>query len=219
MKGEKGLKAKRSFYSVTITLALVFSLFWNYQQFQEGKKTVKETAESTKINEELKQKNSELKKSYESLVEQTASEKETLREIMTEQNNKGDNSEVLKEFDTRGKKLFETLYNFSPSNFKTIKNRVAEYITKDLLEQNFRNVSNTGDSYGTTSEMLSVNIYSKAVQTDEIKGIAIVVFEVTPEDGEPAKSSGIYEVTYDPASKKFTNYDFLGIGKTGDRLE
>lgn len=213
------MKVKRSFYSVVTTLVLVFSLIWNYQQFQDEKNTSREIEESAKINEELKQKNSDLKQSYESLVEQTESEKETLREIMTEQNNKGDNSEILKEFDTRGKKLFETLYNFSPDNFKSIKKRVAEYITKDLLDKNFQNDSNTGDSYGTTSEMLNINIYSKAVQSDEIKGIAIVVFEVTPEDGETTKSSGIYEVTYDPASQKFTNYDFLGIGKTGDRLE
>ncbi|GMG66728.1 hypothetical protein [Tetragenococcus halophilus] len=203
------MKIKRRWLFVLCLFSLFFSLGWNIYQRENIKELqVKEQVAQNKIHKA----NAKVKHGKEALQTENPS-KETEASINpSSQGPKKDFTQVVN-------KTFEGLYNFTPEDMTQRKEKVAPYLSDDLMKQYFSDRETYGDSDHVSSQLLEVQLYQNLEGSSTSNGLVVVQYESSLEDETPTKATNIFEVSYTEKDKKLTKIINLGNSYTSQLWE
>lgn len=114
---------------------------------------------------------------------------------------------------------FQTLFNYTPENFKERREKVKAYFSDKLFQSFFNPDGNYTNSNGVSSRINTLSIYDRAVQEKTLDGVVVVDYESKREEGEWIKSTVYYQLSYDVSQKKITDFQTLGTILKGDQVE
>ena len=147
------------------------------------------------------------------LSKETVTSSELLNRMQKEAINTVTGEEVNSEYIGVVKKLFGANLNFTPKNYEDRKKEVSSYLSDELNKKYFGQRRNTyQDANGTTSQLLSLEAYTKNIQEKNIEGLVIVNYKSKQDNKEWVKGVNIFKVTYDKESKKIIKIYNLGSG-------
>lgn len=153
-------------------------------------------------------------------VSRLSEEKVTIEnQLAAEKNNNAAGKGEAKAFQTTVTEAFKALYNFTPDSMKERKDANRPYLSDELFKQYFDTGSTYGDSNGVESELTHLKLYTATVQGATMKGLVAVESQSRMENTEWTKGRNIYQVTYDPTTKKITALQNLGGSYAGDIYE
>lgn len=191
------------------TFILLIGVVFLVINTQEQKKEIK-TVESKIIV--LKAKNDQLRKDKGELNQSTSNYREQVNKMEKQLLNTGKDVDLNSEYETTVKALFETLINFSPSNYGEKKRQAEDYYSDELKSQFQGDKRNYSDSNGFTSKLEYIDVFSKSVQEGQMKGIVVEEHESGMSPDTMKKGRSMFLVSYDINSKKITELKNLGSG-------
>lgn len=200
---------------ITTVLLLVGVLFLTIN-LQQEKKEVK-TVESKLVV--LKAQNDQLKTEKGELNESTSNYREEVAKMEKQLLNSGKDIDLNQEYEKTVKELFETLINFTPSNYGEKKEQAENYYSDELKNQFQGDKRNFSDSNGVTSTLEYIDVFSKSVQDGEMKGIVVEEHESGMSSDTMQKGRAMFLVSYDINTKKITELKNLGSNIAIDLLK
>lgn len=200
---------------ITTVLLLVGVLFLTIN-LQQEKKEVK-TVESKLVV--LKAQNDQLKTEKGELNESTSNYREEVAKMEKQLLNSGKDIDLNQEYEKTVKELFETLINFTPSNYGEKKKQAENYYSDELKNQFQGDKRNFSDSNGVTSTLEYIDVFSKSVQDGEMKGIVVEEHESGMSSDTMQKGRAMFLVSYDINTKKITELKSLGSNIAIDLLK
>lgn len=200
---------------ITTFLLLVGVIFLAINA-QQQKKEIK-TVESKLVV--LKSQNDQLKTDKGELNESTSNYREQVAKMEKQLLNTGKDVDLNQEYEKTVKELFETLINFSPSNYGEKKKQAENYYSDELKKQFQGDQRNYSDSNGVTSKLEYIDIFSKSVQEGEMKGIVVEEHESGMSTDTMKKGRAMFLVSYDINTKKITELKNLGSGVAVELLK
>lgn len=200
---------------ITTVLLLVGVAFLtiNVQQQKQEVKTV----ESKLVV--LKAQNDQLKTEKGELNESTSNYREEVAKMEKQLLNSGKDIDLNQEYEKTVKELFETLINFTPSNYGEKKKQAENYYSDELKNQFQGDKRNFSDSNGVTSTLEYIDVFSKSVQDGEMKGIVVEEHESGMSSDTMKKGRSMFLVSYDINTKKITELKNLGSNIAIDLLK
>lgn len=200
---------------ITTVLLLVGVLFLTVN-LQKEKKEVK-TVESKLVV--LKAQNDQLNTEKGELNESTSNYREEVAKMEKQLLNSGKDIDLNQEYEKTVKELFETLINFTPSNYGEKKKQAENYYSDELKNQFQGDKRNFSDSNGVTSTLEYIDVFSKSVQDGEMKGIVVEEHESGMSSDTMQKGRAMFLVSYDINTKKITELKNLGSNIAIDLLK
>ncbi|EKZ0433766.1 hypothetical protein QK095_002529 [Enterococcus faecalis] len=213
---------KRFIYVCVIGLALlgigsVFFLIHEKQQLTT--KEEKLTVEINKFQEEKKGQEA-LVTSLKEQLQQVESEVTTLKKANEElKNNDSTEKGNIQLFQKTVTEAFGALFNYEPDSFQERKNNCAPYLSDKLMKQYFKEGVSYGDSNGVSSELEKCSVYLKSTQNTTIQGLVVVTYRNKIGDSSWNNAMNIFDVHFDPGSKKITFIQNLGSSFNQQLLE
>lgn len=184
----------------------------NVQQKREIK-----TADSKLVV--LKEKNDLLEKEKGTLVDSTSDYRQQVAKMEKQLLNTGKDVDLNQEYEKVVKELFETLLNFSPTNYGEKKKQAEAYYSDELKDQFKGDSRNFQDSNGVSSKLEYIDVFSKSVQEGEMKGIVVEEHNSGMSSDTMKKGRSMFLVSYDINTKKITEIKNLGSGVAIDLLK
>ena len=111
------------------------------------------------------------------------------------------------------------MFDYDPDTFSERKQACEPYLSTDLMAQYFKENSSYGDSNGVSSELEACTLYTKSVQSNELKGLVVVEYQNKIGNSSWNKAMNVFQVTYDLSSKKLMAIQNLGSSFNGSLLE
>lgn len=182
----------------------------------QQKKEIK-TAESKLVV--LKAKNDQLKKDKGDLADSTSDYRQKVANMEKQLLNTGKDIDLNQEYEKVAKDLFETLLNFTPSNYGEKKKQAEAFYSDELREQFKGDSRSYQDSNGVSSELEYIDVFSKSVQEGEMKGIVVEEHKSGISSDTMKKGRSMFLVSYDINTKKITELKNLGSGVAIDLLK
>lgn len=182
----------------------------------QQKKEIK-TAESKLVV--LKAKNDQLKKDKGDLADSTSDYRQKVANMEKQLLNTGKDIDLNQEYEKVAKDLFETLLNFTPSNYGEKKKQAEAFYSDELREQFKGDSRSYQDSNGVSSELEYIDVFSKSVQEGEMKGIVVEEHKSGMSSDTMKKGRSMFLVSYDINTKKITELKNLGSGVAIDLLK
>ena len=185
----------------------------------------------------LSQEQTSLKQQKQAFNEQQSDQKQVISELRSsiqklekEKSVLQEENEVLKNNDASEKgnlqqftetveKPFHALFDYDPDTFSERKQACEPYLSTDLMAQYFKENSSYGDSNGVSSELEACTLYTKSVQSNELKGLVVVEYQNKIGNSSWNKAMNVFQVTYDLSSKKLMAIQNLGSSFNGSLLE
>ncbi|HGF8315532.1 hypothetical protein [Enterococcus faecium] len=159
---------------------------------------------------------SELRSSIQKLEKEKSVLKEA-NEVL--KNNDASEKGNLQQFNEIVGKAFHALFDYDPNTFSERKQACEPYLSKDLMDQYFKEDKYYGDSNGVSSELEACTLYTKSVQSNELKGLVVVEYQNKIGNSSWNKAMNVFQVTYNLSSKKLIAIQNLGSSFNGSLLE
>ncbi|MDT2525141.1 hypothetical protein P7D73_18210 [Enterococcus raffinosus] len=217
MKKKRNVDFKIVLIGILSIIVLTLSGFF----FVENK-NIKSISAQNEIKDQqiskLKNDNKVLNTNNTSLEKKYDQAQKTIRNTTVVENNNPE-SKNYKSFSDTTYKTFTGLYNFKPKSYKNRKDILKPLISDKLYNRYFSNEAYYGDSNGTTSEVISIDVYNKTIQDNTLNGLVVVKYQSKSGDNDFKKSTDLYQISYDVLSNKVTEITSLGTGIQGDNIE
>lgn len=197
------------FFSVLLGVG---GVFFGYSQHQENEQRTKQLAT-------VEQKQRAVQDAYNQAKLDVEALKTTLADVQTKENNPDGEYDAKKAYQDQVNDLFTTLFNYTPDNFSARKERGKAFLSEELMKDYFSNKQTYSDANGVTSQLKEIKIFTQTVQGTELNGLVMVKYESKVDGSSWTKGMNLFEVTYDPPTKKVTKIQNLGSGFTGDMLQ
>ena len=193
---------------ITTAILLVGVVLLGVNNFQQ-KKEIK-TVESKLVV--LKGQNDQLKKDKGTLANSTSDYRQKVANMEKQLLNTGKDVDLNQEYEKTVKDLFNTLLNFSPSNYGEKKKQAEAFYSDDLKNQFKGDSHSYQDSNGVSSKLEYIDVFSKSVQEGEMKGIVVEEHNSGMSPDTMKKGRAMFLVSYDINTKKITELKNLGSG-------
>lgn len=200
---------------ITTVLLLAGVIFLGLSNAQQ-KKEIK-TVDSKLVV--LKAKNDQLEREKGTLANSTSDYRQQVAKMEKQLLNSGKDVDLNQEYERVVKDLFETLLNFSPSNYGEKKKQAEAYYSDDLKNQFKGDSRSYQDSNGVTSKLEYIDVFSKSVQEGEMKGIVVEEHNSGMSSDTMKKGRAMFLVSYDINTKKITELKSLGSSVAVDLLK
>ncbi|WP_430601459.1 hypothetical protein IGJ01_000927 [Enterococcus sp. AZ089] len=205
---------KKRFIYVCVGGLFIFGVGSTFFLIHEKQQlTTKEEKLTVEINkfEEVKKGQEALVTSLKEQLKQVESEVTTLKKANEElKNNDSTEKGNIQLFQKTVTEAFGVLFNYEPDSFQERKNNCAPYLSDKLMKQYFKEGVSYGDSNGVSSELEKCSVYLKSTQNATIEGLVVVTYRNKIGDSSWNNAMNIFDVHFDPVSKKITFMQNLG---------
>lgn len=207
-----GHKMKKNVLIETILILTIAGIsFWNIQQQQENVSLRKSEAVQEERQKALKKRQEELQQENDRLSKNVTAFSEELNKTQKDETNTG--VDLNSEFINVVTKLFEANINFTPENYADRKKEVSSYLSEELHKEYFGKERITyQDANKTTSQLISLEIYSKELQNNDLEGLVVVFHRSKQINHGWIKGMNIFKVSYRSETRKFVRITNLGSG-------
>lgn len=204
---------KRGLIELILVLVILGVSIWSVKQQQETFTLRDAIVLLHEEKKELRMKEEELINENDQLTKQVEASYKSLKEYQKKNTNLGVDSDINSEFINIVTKLFEANMNFTPENYEARKQEVSGYLSNELIQQYFgKNRDTYQDSNDSSSQLESLDIYTKGVQSNKLEGI-VVAYHRSKKSGQAwVKGMNIFKVYYSVKSKKISKIVNLGSG-------
>lgn len=211
---------KHFLIELLLVLVILGVSFWNVKQQQETVALRESTTSLKEQRNEYREKEEELLYENERLAGEASASSEALKKLQQKHANSGANVDLNSEYIQVVTKVYEANLNFNPKNYADRKKEVSLYLSNELNKEYFGQGRNTyQDSNGTTSQLESIEVYPKGLQSGELEGLAVVYHKSKKSSQDWNKGMNIFKVAYDSDLKKITKIVNLGSGYAGDKTK
>lgn len=202
-----------------VLLGISSAFFLIHEKQQLSTKEENLTIATNKFQEEKKEQEI-LVTSLKEQLQQVENEVTTLKKANEElKNNDSTEKGNIQLFQKTVTEAFGVLFNYEPDSFQERKNNCAPYLSEKLMKQYFKEGVSYGDSNGVSSELEKCSVYLKSTQKATIQGLVVVTYRNKIGTSSWNNAMNIFEVTFDPASKKITFMQNLGSSFNQQLLE
>ncbi|WP_242550648.1 hypothetical protein [Enterococcus hulanensis] len=209
---------KRVLIELVLTLIILGVSFWNIRQQQESvffEETIANLKEKQKVS---KRSTDRLISENERLSYEVSESSKILKKTRQIYNNSGTNLDLNSEFVNVVTKLFAANLNFTPENYVDRKNEVSGFLSEELSKEYFgENRKTYQDANDTTSKLVSLDIYTKGLQQDDLEGLVVIYYKSKHSDQDWIRGMNIFKITYNSKSEKVTNIINLGSEYSNDK--
>lgn len=204
---------KHRWIELALVLVIIGVSFWNVKQQQQTvfpREAIVSLGEDKKA---LQVKVAELINEKDQLTKQVAASSKSLKEFQKQSTNLRVDSDTISEFINIVTKLFEANMNFTPENYEDRKQEISGYLSNELRQEYFgQNGETYQDANDSTSQLESLDIYSKELQTNEVEGLVVAFHKSHKSGNEWVNGMNIFKVAYNNETKEVTKIVNLGSG-------
>lgn len=197
-----------------VLVVVIFGIsFWNVKQQQQTFSLREAIVALNEEKKELQVKEDELINENAQLTKQLVVSSKSLKEFQSQNNITGTDTNDNAEFIKIVTKLFEANLDFTPENYEERKKEVSGYLSKELKEKYFgQNRETYQDANDSTSQLESLDIYSKELKTNEVEGLVVAFHKSHKSGNEWVNGMNIFKVAYNNETKEVTKIVNLGSG-------
>lgn len=181
--------------------------FWNTQMQHENVSLRESVAVQEEKCKKFKQRQEQLLQENEHLSAEAVKCSESLMKMqkVDAEAKTGADGNSNSEFINVVIKLFEANLNFNPENYADKKKEVASYLSEELNKEYFGQKRSTyQDANGTSSKLESLEVYTKKMNNNYLKGVAVVNYKSKLISQGWTNSKNIFELSYDLKTKKIS---------------